>query len=60
MPEKMPDRMPESMSEYMPDGIAIVAQLESEQLSKMPRGSLEVTDIFFYGKIIEVDDVFSE
>jgi hypothetical protein len=37
-----------------------VAQLESEQLSKMPRGSLEVTDIFFYGKIIEVDDVFSE
>ena len=50
MPEKMPDRMPESMSEYMPDGIAIVAQLESEQLSKMPRGSLEVTDIFFMGK----------
>jgi hypothetical protein len=47
MPEKMPDLMPESMSEYMPDGIAIVAQLESEQLSKMPRGSLEVTDTFF-------------
>ena len=42
MSKYMPHGMPERISEYVPE-VCLVAYLESEQMSKMPRwGSLEV------------------